>query len=260
VPKDPFLEPQALLTALYAFHHHGKSGSPDTAGVKSDVVHLSYALLQAIDTAFEKSRHNEAYKVHKVLFNKLDDLATDLRSTTTEKAFDSGSISGVGTASPLGTRDIGTLAKVLLSGGKDGAQSLSLLWAGKAVQLDRRQKDIVSDAEDDKPAPDARSTDDERDVFGNKPWSGRMQKKIESWAGLHRKKQSMDVSGKTRSIAMDSTDTVQPASGLPIVVINDEDSNFATSPTRSYKHCRKVTMLFMRTNRVWNVSTFFNQG
>jgi hypothetical protein len=161
VPKDPFLEPEALLSALSAFQHQGKAPPADAAPAPT---YLTPALLHALDAAFDKGRQSEAYKVHKVLRSKLDDLATDLRADA---------------AAPADTRDLAALA-----GARDGAPSLAWLWAGRPRALDARLRELGADGEPEAaPAPDPKSTDEEGDVLNAMPWSNRMQRKIGNWAG-----------------------------------------------------------------------------
>jgi hypothetical protein len=151
----------------------------------SSVTYLSPAFLDALDAAFEKGRQNEAYKVHRVLLNKLDDLATDLRDRAPEAAADSAFASD--------TRDLAVFVKTVLGSGKDAAPSLASLWAGQprwpgARRREREREPLASDSEqplDERAAAaalDAKSTDDEGDVLNAMPWSNRMQKRIGNWA------------------------------------------------------------------------------
>ncbi|KAA1466389.1 hypothetical protein DENSPDRAFT_831206 [Dentipellis sp. KUC8613] len=194
LPKDPFLEPQAMVQGVHSFCNARTSFS-GTAYTKLSFVTLE--LLETVNAAYEKFRQSESYKVHRVLLNKLDDLTTDLR-----------------TASPLGnsssqipepTTDLGLLVKIILSHGKEATASLRYLWTGRPLLLARRRRErlglaAVSDAEDEeRERTDGKSTEDEADL--NRWSSKRVQRKIESWTGLNRsKKQSADFSAKPSSL------------------------------------------------------------
>lgn len=187
VPKDPFVEPHVLISALYAFQHSAKS-SPNPTGDKADTVTLTLPLLRSIEVSYLKSRQTDQYKVHKVLLNKLDDLTTDLRATGTERDGDFGDGSGgLGTDLASGTAKLDMFVKSALTNRKEGAQSVRWLWTARAEQVDRKRRErVMSDVEreaEEKAAAvaDAKSTDDEGDEV--RPWSNRVQKKIEFWAG-----------------------------------------------------------------------------
>jgi hypothetical protein len=157
-----------------------------------EFVPLTHSLLQAIDHAYDKSRQSDAYKVHKVLLNKLDDLTTDLRAVSSTETADGASHLSLDLCAP--TVELETLIKAVISAGKEGAPSVRLLWTGRTSQLERKRKErVLSDgeveAEDtqrrDKRdrGPDPKSTDEESDTVNGLPWSGRVQKRIEAWAG-----------------------------------------------------------------------------
>lgn len=134
--------------------------------------------------------------MHRVLINKLDDLATDLRSgTTTTNNAESNSRSGAGFNTP--TTDLGSFVKaaVLVGSAKEGAPSLRYLWTGRPDEVGRRrkEKECLSDHEEGDAREkdgkekglvlekDVKSSEDEGELSGGRPWSGRVQKKIESW-------------------------------------------------------------------------------
>lgn len=189
VPKDPFIEPHILVSALYAFQHHAKN-SPNSSSDKSGFVPLTLPLLRAIETAYGKSRQTEQFKVHKVLLNKLDDLTTDLRAAGAER--DGDLDHGMGAGMATGTARLSVLVKCVLANRKDGAPSVRWLWTARAEQAARKRRErVLSDAERDAEdktaaaaaAADVKSTDDEGDDVNPVPWPNRVQKKIESWAG-----------------------------------------------------------------------------
>ena len=231
VPKDPFLEPIAFVKALAAFYHKTQSSSshshflpptsptvpstsngssnsglpvPPTLGSSAsppNAVFLTQSLIESIESHYEKSRQSESYKVHRVLKNKLDDLATDLRTHATE--------SGSGTtATTLSvTTDLAAFARCAVVS-KDAPQSLRYLWTGRPghAEKKRREKETVwSDGERERDEKE-KDKDGEKDALGkegrdkddrdrdrdreaksgdewDRPWGGRMQRKIESWAG-----------------------------------------------------------------------------
>jgi hypothetical protein len=171
IPKDPFLDPQSFLRAVYAFQDPSSSFS---------TTFLADDILNAIDTAYSKSRTTEPYKVHRVLLNKLDDLATDLRTSSGPKN--------------INLTDIDQFAYFTETKAvKDGVPSLKYLWSGRAEVLAAKRKEwLWSDGEEDNgrdregkeksEKTDELSAGDEIDL--SRAWSGkRVQRKIESWAG-----------------------------------------------------------------------------
>lgn len=134
------------------------------------------SVIAALNAAHDKFKQTESFKVHRVLKNKLDDLTTDLRATPND---------GTGSSHSLGaTSDLNVFVKAVLSDTKDGAVSLRYLWSGRPLDIHKRRKEKVqSDGERDDELDkyeriDGKSTDDEPEFH----WSGRMQRKIESWA------------------------------------------------------------------------------
>jgi hypothetical protein len=137
-------------------------------------------VLNAIDTAYSKYRTTEPYKVHRVLLNKLDDLTTDLRTS-----------SGPKNINPTDIDQFVFFAENKAV--KDGVPSLKYLWSGRAEVLAAKRKErLWSDGEEDngrdregKEKPDRideLSAGDDGDL--SRAWSGkRVQRKIESWAG-----------------------------------------------------------------------------
>lgn len=154
--------------------------------------------MHAIQIAYDKLKQSESYKVHRVLINKLDDLATDLRTgTTPTNNAESTPRSGAAFNTP--TTDLGAFVKAAVLGGsaKDGAPSLRYLWTGRPQEVGRkrREKDFLSEPEDGERdggkegkekgtvvEKDVKSSEDEGEFVSGRPWSGRVQRKIESWA------------------------------------------------------------------------------
>lgn len=171
------------------FPSSNSNTSPVGQAQAQGVIFLTQSIVMATQIAYEKLKQNESYKVHRVLINKLDDLATDLR--TTSNTPESTSRSGNTFSTP--TTDLGEFVKAAVLGGsaKDGAPSLRYLWTGRPEEVGkkRREKEFLSEPEDgdkrdgkdragvgDK---DVKSSEDEGEL--GRPWSGRMQRKIESW-------------------------------------------------------------------------------
>ncbi|KAI0921120.1 hypothetical protein AcV7_003406 [Taiwanofungus camphoratus] len=256
VPKDPFLDPQAFTRALTTFQtskphgqthshaHHlvhplssqnspptNPSTSPLSGGAPSlPAAHLNEQLIKSIRSAYDKKmRQNESYKVHRVLINKLDDLAADLRTSADSEDMDTGAASGLNP-----TADLTAFIKVVVGSSKDAPPSLRYFWTGRPeeVRKKRQEKEAVwSDGEREREGrqreegekegggkdgrdkdgrerekyqrgrdreKDLKSSDDEGDT---KPWSGKVQRKLESWAVIGRtKKLSVDLGTLGKSL------------------------------------------------------------
>jgi hypothetical protein len=176
IPKDPFLDPQRFLGAIAAFLDSRLFSSSS----HTTQVFLTDDVLSAIDTAYSKSRTTEPYKVHRKLLNKLDDLTTDLRTSSVPTNIN-----------PTDIDQFVFFAKTKAV--KDGVPSLKYLWGGRAEMLAIKRKDRPwSDGEDDNgrdregkertEKTDELSAGDENDM--PRAWRGkRVQRKIESWAG-----------------------------------------------------------------------------
>lgn len=175
IPKDPFLDPQRFLRAVSAFQDSRLFSSSSS----TTQLFLTDDVLNAIDTAYSKSRTTEPYKVHRVLLNKLDDLTTDLRTS-----------SGPTTINPTDVDQFVFFAETKAV--KDGVPSLKYLWNGRADMLAVKRKDRPwSDGEDDTgrdregkekmEKTEELSAGDENDP--SRAWSSkRVQRKIESLA------------------------------------------------------------------------------
>lgn len=202
VPKDPFLYPRRFIRTLAAFvNQRVQIASSSTSPSGSTICHHAYlnlALIKRIDMAFEKYKSSEAYKLHRVVLNKLDDLTT---ATTSAISSSKGSKSvGHGQSLSLSLsskeRDVEGLLEatadlaafvgnVNLLRGKETAASLRYLWSGRLDQLERKLfESILSDAEEEREKERERSdSEDDGELVSALPWSGRVQKKLESWAG-----------------------------------------------------------------------------
>lgn len=206
VPKDPFIDPYRFLKSITAFAtpkvHHGHVHSlslphhfvTSNVGMYStpmaasppQTVCITRSVMEAIDTAYDKTKQNEGYKVHRVLISKLDDLATDLRTNPDP----GGTKSLFGWASSLKpTTDLGNFVKMIMASSKAGCGSLRYLWQGKPSDVERKRKEkeaIWSEGEEKEREKglererELKSSDDEGED-GN-GWSGRVQRKIENWA------------------------------------------------------------------------------
>lgn len=229
VPKDPFFYPRRFTRTLALFvnqrlaHHpiSANSHSPASttsvgAGAGAPVfchhAYLNFTLVERIDLAFEKHRAADAYKLHRVVLNKLDDLTA---ATTTALASAS-SKSGLGhghahahtrslslttkerdaEALMEGTADLVAFVGKLTGGaaasaraGRDaGAPSVKYLWTGRLEQLERKRVEgVLSDAEEERERERERERSDFSDEDGENPfrmpWSNKVQKKLEGWAG-----------------------------------------------------------------------------
>ena len=212
VPKDPFLHPRRFTRALglFASQRLAQSSEPGSlvslvnttaaaSGPPQPVLHhvyLNLPLIQHIDAAYEKYRSSESYKVHRVLLSKLDDLTN---ATTTAMSSSAGlkdrdwdprsNLNGPTFSSDGSSPDLGTFVrKVTLLRGKEGANSLRYLWTGRIDQLDRKRQeglwsDIEKEREEEKDVNARSDSDDDGEGVAALPWSGRVQRKIETWTG-----------------------------------------------------------------------------
>lgn len=212
MPKDPFIDPAGFVKALGSFisskspHVHAHSLSltqfnipPSTLSPYSYnsppvmVVYLTHGIIENINTSYDKAKQNDSYKVHRVLINKLDDLATDLR--TNPEAASRGSFGWASGLTPI--TDLNRFVKIITESSKDSAPSLRYLWTGRPgeVAKKRKEKEVVQSEDEEKEREkgqervdrerdrydreNAKSSDDEDDGI---PWSGKVQRKLENWA------------------------------------------------------------------------------
>ena len=166
--------------------------STPSVSASVSAVFLTRAIIENINTAYDKTRQNEGYKVHRVLINKLDDLATDLR-TNPDPAGSNKSVFGWANALKA-TTDLEKFVSVMRQSSKAGCGSVRYLWAGRPGEVQRKRKEkeaIWSEGEEkerekelEKEArereKDLKSSEDEQDGTGM-PWSNRVQQKLENW-------------------------------------------------------------------------------
>ncbi|KAN0127457.1 hypothetical protein V8E53_010861 [Lactarius tabidus] len=221
IPKDPFLDPERFLRAVSAFQDSRLCSSSLTTQP-----FLTDDILNVIDGAYSKSRTTEPYKVHRVLLNKLDDLTTDLRTSSGPTNFNLADIDQF-------------IHFAETKAAKDGLHSLKYLWGGQADMLALKRKERVwSDGEDDggrdrdkTERMDDLSTGDENE----RAWRGkRVQRKIESWAGLSRQKKRSEEGGmRSRRPAFqnDSSSWNRDSPLVPQVVVsrNGEEDEILSS-------------------------------
>ncbi|KAI0750862.1 hypothetical protein C8Q80DRAFT_1217783 [Daedaleopsis nitida] len=273
VPKDPFMEPAGFVRALATFHtskshhphghpphinilptsptsHTGSSTSTATSPVPPvlspcpSASVLTQALIDSIQSQYAKLRQSDSYKVHRVLKNKLDDLAMDLRTHVAESG------GGSSVTSHSVTSDLAAFARCVVSS-KDAPQSLRYFWTGRPgyAEKKRREKEAVwSDGErereredgerDDREgaAKDGRERDDrgkERDKQArsgdeSEPmWAGRVKEKM--LAGFKGKKLSVDFGTLGKAFLPESPRGPAEKSGqssmVPSVVVSREPAD-----------------------------------
>ena len=201
-----FVKSLTSFTSAKAVHQHAHALSltqfnlPQMAPYSNtsspvQLIYLSQTVIEAINAAYDKAKQSEGYKVHRVLINKLDDLATDLR-TNPENA-GRGLFGWASNLTP--TTDLAKLVKVISESSKDTAPSLRYLWTGRPAELMKKRKEkeaVLSEGEEKEREREQEREDKERDRFERDrdnmkssddeedgiPWSGKVQRKIESWA------------------------------------------------------------------------------
>ncbi|KIP10582.1 hypothetical protein PHLGIDRAFT_84823 [Phlebiopsis gigantea 11061_1 CR5-6] len=262
VTKDPFLDPHNFLRSIMNFaspkvHNHAHSLSLPHHFVTSNVgmysvpsiptptqtVFLTRPIIDSINAAYDKMKQNEGYKVHRVLINKLDDLATDLRTNP-----DPGGHGKTlfGWANSLkATTDLEKFVSVIRQNSKAGCGSVKYLWSGRPGEVERKRKEkeaIWSEGEDkerekemekekdrekekekekERFEKDFKSSDDEDEL----PWSGRVQRKLENWTARGRpKKYSQDLGGRSKGADSLREQALQ-SSLLPSVVVSRDPAD-----------------------------------
>ncbi|KAI0320823.1 hypothetical protein OF83DRAFT_1102938 [Amylostereum chailletii] len=244
LPKDPLVDTQSFLHAVSTFQNSRLCISPS----HSLTPYLTADTVDAIDAAYDKSRQRETFKVSRALKTKLDDLTADLL-TSTAPAITAGSATAHGYLSADATLDIGEFARMMEKRGKVSVPSLRYLWTGRPGHMDknvREKEKLWSDAEKEREKEREREREREKerekekevgerlDEFSADDDTDRMkkvQKKLESWAGFNRKKQSVDftVKGTRTPIGNDSQLWQTP---VPEVVISkdvNEDEDILSS-------------------------------
>ncbi|TDL29498.1 hypothetical protein BD410DRAFT_833795 [Rickenella mellea] len=255
VPKDPFLDPILFTHAIATFaarahqqghfhfpaSHSGNSNSSSASVVNTPPTHvpLSLPIIKSIDLAYERTRSLDPYKVHRVLLHKLDDFTSAttnaIASASSSKETHPSTQTSASGDSVEPTSDLSVfLRKVTIAGGKDGVPSLRYLWTGRSDQLRMKRKEMVwsdgerdrdreedRDPENERTKTDGKSTDDEGERYNALPWSNKMQLKIENWAGIRSKKNSVDLTGRFRSLPNSGLrEHSAPASTVPSVILS----------------------------------------
>ena len=113
--------------------------STSSIPTSTQTIFLTRPIIDSINAAYDKMKQNEGYKVHRVLINKLDDLATDLRTNPDNESTGRGLF---GWASSLGpTTDLTKFVKVVSASSKDSAPSLRYLWTGRPTELAKKRRE-----------------------------------------------------------------------------------------------------------------------
>lgn len=197
VPKDPFFHPRQFTRCLAAFVNQrlAQAPSPTSAPIPAvNHAYLNLTLIKLIDSAYEKYRSAEQYKLHRVVLNKIDDFtsATQSAISSSKDASHSRSISlsiSKDREAELLVECTSDLAnfvnKIDFLQKKDYGASIRYLWSGKFDQLERKRLESArGDIEEDKDREREKSdSDDDGDVLGVLPWPNKVTKKIENWAG-----------------------------------------------------------------------------
>ncbi|THH10221.1 hypothetical protein EW145_g1459 [Phellinidium pouzarii] len=165
IPKDPFLHPRRFIRALAHFVNQRlnqiSAATPTGGPMICHHAYLNLMLIKHIDIGYKKYRSSDAYKLHRVVLNKLDDITT---ATTSAMASSKGMRHAKSLSMSLtskerdaeslldSTSDLATfVGKVAWLRGKDCPSSVRYLWTGRLDQLERkRQECIWSDAEEEK--------------------------------------------------------------------------------------------------------------
>lgn len=200
IPKDPFLQPRRFVRALAQFVNQRitqYTKSPGSASVICHHAYFNFKLIEDIDRAFEKYRSSDAHRLHRVVFNKLDDFtsATSNAMTSSAKGLRHGRSLSLSMTSKdaesllVCTTDLAMFVNKIMSvRSKDCSQSLRYLWSGRLEALERRRIESVwSDAEEEREKEREREKSESEDdgdlLAGVLPWSNKVQKKIENWTG-----------------------------------------------------------------------------
>jgi hypothetical protein len=206
VPKDPFIDPYAFLKSITSFatpkvhHSHSHSlslphhfvsssvGMYSTSSVTSvpQAVFLTRPVIESINSAYDKVKQNEGYKVHRVLISKLDDLATDLRTNPDPDGASKGLFGWAGSLKP--TTDLEKFVKIITQSSKAGCSSLRYLWLGRPGEVERKRKEKEAIWSEGEEKEREKGSEREREIKSSEDeaedgngWSGRVQRKIENW-------------------------------------------------------------------------------
>lgn len=239
VPKDPFMHPRRFTRVLAAFVNQRLIPSPTSASTSGltqcQHAYLNLALIKHIDAAYEKYRSSDAYKLHRAVLNTIDDLTSaTTQAMSSSKGVRHGQSMSLSLSSKEreaeslleGTPDLASFVnKVGYLRGKDCGSSVRYLWTGKLDQLDRKRKESIwSDIEEDREREKEMSaSDEENDSTSVFPWSNRVTKKLENWAGREfGKSRSKKTSLELQHNKDKSPDSLQNASTVPSVVVSRE--------------------------------------
>ncbi|KAL5530150.1 hypothetical protein ACEPAF_6407 [Sanghuangporus sanghuang] len=244
VPKDPFFQPRQFTRCLAAFVNQRLAQAPSPTSTPCPAVNHAYlnlTLIKVIDSAYDKYRSTEPYKLHRVVLNKIDDFtsATQSAMSSSRDASHSRSmslsLSKDREAEVLVecTSDLANFVnRIDFLHKKDYGASIRYLWTGKFDQLERKkQESLQDDMDEDKERERERSDSDyDGDVLSVLPWSNKVTKKIENWAGEFGrnklKRTSVDLS-KDKSPESLHGSTV----AIPSVVISREPDGAMSGPS-----------------------------
>ena len=169
VPKDPFVDPYGFLKSITAFatpkvhhghvhtlslpHHFVASNAgmylTSSAPPSPQAVFLTRPIVESISGAYDKAKQSESYKVHRVLINKLDDLATDLRTNPDPGGAGKGLFGWASSLKP--TTDLDKFVRAISQNAKSGCASLRYLWSGRPSEVERKRKEkeaVLSEEEE----------------------------------------------------------------------------------------------------------------
>ncbi|KAH8118294.1 hypothetical protein DFH11DRAFT_1723223 [Phellopilus nigrolimitatus] len=242
IPKDPFIYSRRFTRSLASFVNQRLIQTPAAAPSTGPTIcyhaYLNLTLIKRIDMAYEKYRSSDAYKLHRVVLNKLDDITSATTSAmSSSKGVPHGRSLSLSMSSKErdaegmleGTLDLPTfVGKVSHLRGKDTASTVRYLWSGRLDQLERKRREAVwSDAEEEKEKERERErsdSDEEGEFLSALPWSGKMSKKIENWAGdfakSKAKKSSVDLSRKEKSSELLRGNASINNGAIPSVVVS----------------------------------------
>ena len=210
----------ALSTPFHSRIHTPFAAEPDQSNsALCTHAYLNLTLIRVIDAAHEKSRSGDAAtRLQRAVRSKIDGLtAATTSAMSPSRSISSGNNAGLtpssgigpngntGPGSGLGLGLAGTEKEALLEPtsdlralvsrldglkGKEYGASIRYLWTGRLEVLDRKREDgfwedVEEEREREKETEREREGEktDSEDEGGVFPWSNRVTRKIESWAG-----------------------------------------------------------------------------